>query len=219
MNRPRLRIAFLDVNGTVVDDWQAAYGAVCAVFEHYAKAVPTLDAYAHMVGNSGDYHEFYRAHGIDETRDELYKTWLPGYLALKHTVRVVEGLDQLVAALTAAEVEIHVLSAARRDAISWLVEMAGLARVCEAHHYHVHDKTAQVQAIVHRSPFDPRECLMVGDMPSDLQTCKDAGIGGILMHLPQTPSLLLDRADAIGHIGSAANFHDVLKIVNKHFAF
>ncbi len=218
MSKARLQIVFLDVNGTAIDDWIAIHAAVCAVFEQYGKTPPTIEEYARVIGTAGDYKEWYEMHDIVATREELYAHWSPGYAAHEHTIRVVAGLPQFIAALKERNVELHVLSSARRDVIEHLVERAGLGSgICEAHHYHVHDKAAQVRAVVHGSGFAQNECVMIGDMPADMQACKDAGIHGILMHLPQTPPLLKAQACVVGCLDYASNFYDALRIIRDHF--
>ena len=56
-------------------------------------------------------------------------------------------------------------------------------------HFHVHDKAAQVKAIIQGMDYiKPHECAMIGDLPSDMLDSKRAGINGVAFlnkHVPR----------------------------------
>lgn len=189
MKQPVIRVLFLDLNGTSVDDWELSHAGVVAIFKEYRKPAPSITEYISAVATNGGYHQFYEDRGIYATRDELYAIWTPAYYAHMAEVRVISGLHTTLAMLKDAGVEIHLVSAARKDFAEPLVEAAMLQGYCESMHFHIHDKAAQVRAIIGgMGCVEPDECAMIGDLPSDVYDSKRAGIKGIAFlnrHVPR----------------------------------
>lgn len=205
--KPNLKMVFLDLNGTVVDDWDVGYAAVCAIFAHYSKRVPSLVEYAEAVAGNGDYYDFYVSHGIKATREELYEIWIPAYRAHRREAVVVPGVRSFVQALVWCGVEVHLLTAARRDFAEPLVREAKIEQWCAALHYHIHDKADQVHAVVHGMQINPSECLMIGDLPSDMGAAYSVGAKGAFMINRHVPDSVQAMAKRIGYIAAASDFH------------
>lgn len=211
MEQPEIKVLFLDLNGTAVDDWELSHAGVVTIFEAYGKQTPTIGEYIVAVAADGGYHQFYKDRGIHATRDELYAIWTPAYYAHMTEVRVTRGLHTTLAALKDAGVEIHLISAARKDFAEPLVEAALLRGYCESMHFHIHDKAAQVQAIISGMEYvRPDECAMIGDLPSDVYDSKRAGIKGIAFlnrHVPRTLFTNVHEMDfAVFEFGSITPF-------------
>jgi len=181
------RILFLDVNGTVIDDWAPAYEGLAAVLDHYGIERPTLETYIHEVGIDGDYHEFYLRRGIYASRDALYKIFSPVYREHATEIQLMPGVHEALRAMKATGVEIHILTAARKDFIEPLLLESGVHELCDSYHYHVHDKSEQVRAVVSGMHIPDNECVMVGDLPSDVVHAKRADIRAVGFHNPHVP--------------------------------
>lgn len=206
-NKPSLKIVFLDLNGTVVDDWDVSYAAVRAIFAHHGKEVPPLAQYAEAMASNGDYHNFYLSHGINTTRDELYEIWTPAYRAHRREAVVVPGVRAFVRMLVKSGVEVHLLTAARRDFAEPLVQEAEIEQWCAALHYHIHDKAEQVRAVVHGMAIEPSECLIIGDLPSDMKAARSAGVRGAFIVNKHVPDSVREMAISVGCIAVARDFH------------
>lgn len=183
------KILFLDLNGTSVDDWDLSYAGVKAIFEAYKKPVPSIEEYVNAVALNGGYLQFYLDRGISATRDDLYTIFTPAYHALMGELRVTPGLHTTLRVLKDVGVEIHLISAGQRDFAEPLVRAALLTEYCESMHFHVHDKAAQIRAVIQGMDYiKPNECAMIGDLPSDVLDSKRAGINGVAFlnrHVPR----------------------------------
>ncbi len=183
------KVLFLDLNGTSVDDWDLSYAGVKAIFGAYKKPVPSIEEYVSAVASDGGYLQFYLDRGINATRDNLYTIFTPAYHALMKELRVTPGLHTTLRILKDAGVEIHLISAGQKDFAEPLVTRASLQGYCESMHFHVHDKAAQVKAIIQGMDYiKPHECAMIGDLPSDMLDSKRAGINGVAFlnkHVPR----------------------------------
>ncbi|OHA84253.1 MAG: hypothetical protein A2408_00120 [Candidatus Yonathbacteria bacterium RIFOXYC1_FULL_52_10] len=173
------KVLFLDLNGTVIDDWNPSYAGVRAIFDHYELPCPTLASFIRGVAHTGDYHGFYVQNGIDVSRDELYTLYIPAYHAHQDAIELVPGVHEALERIRNAGVEIHIVTAARKDFAEHLIDKANIAKYCEGFHYHVHDKHSQIRAIIHGMNVRPTECAMIGDLPSDVHAANRAGISGI----------------------------------------
>ena len=186
---PPIRVLFLDLNGTCVDDWESSYAGVRAIFDTHRKPLPSIEEYISAVAQDGGYHKFYEDRGVCATRDELYEIYQPAYYAHMEEVVITPELHMALNALKNVGVEIHLISAARGDFAQPLVEAASLTQYCESMHFHVHDKAAQIEAIIRGMEYvKAHECAMIGDLPSDVLDSKKAGIKGIAFlnrHVPR----------------------------------
>lgn len=182
------RVLLLDLNGTVIDDWEASHAGVRAIFAHHKKRCPTLNEYIRAVAITGDYHAFYVDNGVNVGRDELYEIYLPAYHAHQSDVELIPGVHETLKDLKRAGIEIHIVTAARKDFAEHLIEVADIAKYCESFHCHVHDKHAQICAIINGMEVTLKECAMVGDLPSDVRAANWAGItsiGFMNRHVPR----------------------------------
>ena len=182
------KVLFLDLNGTLVDDWGQAYTGMKAIFDHYDRPAPSLKEFIKAVAFNGDYTSFYNKHEIGKDGMDLHDVYLPAYHRVINDVSVVPFLHEVLEELKKAGVEIHLLTAARRDFADRLVELSGVAKYCEAFHFHIHNKAAQVEAVISGMDVDQKNCFMVGDLPSDVLHSKKAGIKGIALlnsHVPR----------------------------------
>lgn len=213
----KLSLVFLDLNGTVIDDWDASYAATRATFVHFNRPCPTIGEYIAEVAITGDYHAFYTNRGIDATRDARYEIFLPAYYKHQRDVVVMPGVLSFAETLHRRGVEIHLLTAARRDFAEPLVQSSGVDRYCSAFHYHIHDKAAQMKAVVDGGAIPYEECLMVGDMPSDIRAAKQVGAhGSLIVNQHMTPEVVAE-ARRIGCIAEAADFHILLTALREKF--
>lgn len=180
---------FLDLNGTIIDDWDSFFVGVSATFKHYGVKCPSLEECIRIIASSGDYLEFYRKYGITSIeRDDLYKIYAPAYYAHKDDVKLIPHVYKTLEYLKNSGVEIHIVTAARKDLAEYLIYEANLEQYCDGIHFHVHNKQAQVKAIIDGLDISPEECAMMGDLPSDVAHAKNAGIKGIAFlnkHVPR----------------------------------
>ena len=198
-----IKLLFLDLNGTCVDDWEAVYLAVNAVFDHYGIDCPPMENFIRTVAQNGDYLSFYRNHGITASREDLYKIYLPVYKEHTPEVVVMDSIHDSLDMIQRSGVEIHILTAARKDLACRLIEMADIGQYCEAFHYHVHNKHAQIEAIIDGMDIEPHECAMMGDLPSDVVHAKRAGIKGIAFENRHVPRDIFDGIEDIDYVASS----------------
>jgi len=187
-----IKLLFLDLNGTVVDDWESSYAGVQAIFAHYNKPCPTIGEYIEQAAATGDYHSFYTNNCIRATRDELYAIYSPAYSEHAGEVVVMPHVGNVLRRLNCLGVEIHLLTAARKDFAEPLMLAAGIEDCCAGFHYHVHNKSAQIHAVIDGMVISQNECAMVGDLPSDVVHAKQAGIKSIAFLNRHVPQALFD---------------------------
>lgn len=206
------KVAFLDVNGTLLDDWKPGYEALVYVLEHFGKKRIPIHEYIREVGADGDYHGLYKRRGITASHDEVHKIFMPVYHQHAGEIRVMTGAHELIEALRTHCYEVHIVTAARRDFIEPILQTTGLSKHCDGTHYHVHNKSAQVKAILNGSEYDRAQCAMVGDLPADIIHAKRAGIRGVGFRNPDAPPDLFRDTEldflAFDHTGTADYFCD-----------
>src|SRR3989344_4058699 len=135
----KCEILFLDLNGTLIDDWEASFAGVVAIFREHNKSIPQIEEYIRAVALHGDYKQFYVTHGIEVGRNDLYRTFIPAYhqhLNGKICLMpgVVEGLKQIRTKIK----EIHIITAGRKEGFGeYLLSRTGIQECCDSFHFHV----------------------------------------------------------------------------------
>lgn len=189
----KIRLLFLDLNGTLVDDWGASHAGACACMRHFGIREPTLTEYILGVSGDGDYKKYYADLGITADRDALYEIFLPAYRTHTRcftTVQVFPGVHETLEALQERGVEVHILTAARADLAERLIDTVGIRGYCSNFHYHIHNKEAQIHAVLDGMDIERTACAMMGDVPSDVVHAKRAGILGVGFANPDVPRSL-----------------------------
>lgn len=203
MPRP---IAFIDVNGTALDDWPAVVHGVNEILVHYGVPTVSTDAYISEVALCGDYERFYRVRGIHASRDMLYELFLPAYRTHLHEVALMPGVCEALARIAHGGYEVHILTAARKDFVEPLLAAAGIHELCDSWHYHVHNKAAQVDAVLCGTEISRRQCALLGDIPSDMHSAKQAGVRAVAFRNPHVPVYLFEGVPTDAHVSSFAEF-------------
>jgi len=211
-----IRMVFLDLNGTIVDDWPSSYAGVCAVFTTHGLPCPTLDEYIRFVALSGDYLSFYQAHGLAHVdREAIYNTYMPAYHGHANEVRVANGAYDVLETLLSLRIEVHIVTAAGKDLAEHLVEATRIRAYCENVHMHVHNKAAQVEAVIDgMRRVQRKECVMMGDLPSDVLHAKQARIHGIAYANPHVPRDIFSSVPGMDF--AATSFDGLLTYIGAH---
>jgi phosphoglycolate phosphatase-like HAD superfamily hydrolase len=100
----------------------------------------------------------------------------------------MEGTEQVLLALRSSNIATHVVTSARTDFAELLLDHGGIRELVDEVHASSHNKARTFTSILERTGCEPTECVMLGDLPSDVQYAKQAGIVGIgLMnsHVPR----------------------------------
>lgn len=203
MPRP---IVFIDVNGTALDDWPAVVHGVNGVLAHYSVPRVSAEAYISEVARCGDYERFYRVRGIRASRDRLYELFLPAYRRHLHEVSLMPGVHEALARIARGGYEVHILTAARKDFVEPLLTAAGIHELCDSCHYHVHDKAAQVEAVLYGTEVSRQRCALLGDIPSDMRSARQAGVRAVAFKNPHVPAHLFKGVPTDAHVSSFAEF-------------
>ncbi len=186
----KVDVVFLDLNGTLVHDWDASYAGAVACFEACGVAPPSCAEYIDAVSHNGDYLQFYRNREVYIDRHSLFSIFLPAYKACIHTgaqERVFPGVHKTLEVLHERRIEVHIITAAPSGLAFWLIDEIGLHERCAGFHCHVHNKAAQIRAVIDGTDILPSRCLMMGDLPADVLYAKEAGIRGIGFANPDVP--------------------------------
>jgi len=190
---------------------------MCSVFIEHCLTCPSLRDFVTHVAHTGDYLSFYREHGLPEaTRDELHAIYLPTYRGSLHTVKTMPGVIYTLQELHQNNTEVHLLTAARKDMADMLIDHAGIRQNCDDFHYHVHNKEMQIRAIIDGMEITPDECVMIGDLPSDVMHATRAGIRGVALQNKHVPTELFETVTNMEYY--ANDFRGLLAYIAQHSA-
>ena len=174
-----IKVVKVDFNGTIIDDWKTAYAGSCAVLEYYGFSIPSFDEYVRTLALTGDYYGYYAQHGNVGTRDEVYKIFIQAYNEHASEVKVFEGVYRALDSIMSAGIEIQLVTAAREDFAGPLVSAIGIDIFLTEKFFHVLDKSEAIERTLISKRIEPCECVMIGDLPSDIRHSKKAGIIGV----------------------------------------
>jgi phosphoglycolate phosphatase-like HAD superfamily hydrolase len=120
----------------------------------------------------------------------LFEIFLPAYKACIHATaqeRVFPGVRETLEVLHERRIEVHIITAAQSGLAFWLIDEIGLYDRCAGFHCHVHNKAAQIHAVIDGTDISPSRCLMMGDLPADVLYAKEAGVRGVGFANPDVP--------------------------------
>lgn len=201
------KVLFLDLNGTLVDDWDPAYAAICAIFTKFHLPSPTLAEYITEIAVTGDHHGFYENHGVVSTRDELYEIFILAYKKHSRETIPFPNLHSALTRMKNAGIILHLVTAARYDLAHPLVEATNISQYFTGEHYHIHHKQNAVESVLTSSGVVPEYCAMLGDLPSDIVHAKQAGIAGIAFLNKHVPKKLFSELHSMDY--ATPSLHDV----------
>ena len=177
--RYKIKIVKVDFNGTIINDWKSAHAGMAKIFETYGVPPPTMVEFIHEVGVTGDFFAFYLNHGIQASQDTFYSIFIPAYRKAQLNATIFPGLHDAFEAIVGAGIEIHLVTSARADLIIPLIEEVKIDSFLSASHFDVKSKQEVILKTVKKYNLHPYECVMVGDLPSDIIHAKNAKIRGI----------------------------------------
>jgi len=176
-----IKILFLDFNGTLINDWASSFAGMRAIFKKFNKPCPSLEEYIRSVAFLGDYIKFYYNHGIGEFvgKEELYNIYIPAYYAHIKNPKIIPGVHDTLTKFKQEGIEIHIITAAAEDFAGDLIEAVNVAQYCSSFHFDINNKAECINAIISDMSIQPDQCVMIGDLPSDVLHAKEARIRGI----------------------------------------
>ena len=211
-------MSFLDLNGTIIDDWGAVYAGARNIFKYCGKEFPSGSEHINTVARDLDYMSFYIDHRIDITRAELHELFVPAYQAHSGEVTVIDGVHEFLNTMLKFGVEIHIVTAAPRELAEPLIQNINISKFCDAIHYHIHDKSAQIHAVIDGMDIGAHECVMVGDLPSDIRFGQQCFVSSILMRNTHTTKVVEELAMEAGVDHIVNDFYDLQRVLEKKFS-
>jgi len=182
----RIKHLFVDLNGTILDDWKILYRAIRVIFETSPDLCPSLQDYIRKVANNGKYFDTCRSFGATQTSEEMLSVILETYRAVTKEI-AAPFIRETLSILTAQGVTIHVLTSAETSHAKHLFEVAEIASFCKYFYSGKDDKTAALEEVIRELHLQKNECAMIGDLPSDAAHAKRAGITAIAFMNPDVP--------------------------------
>jgi len=184
MRKTELQAALLDVDGTLVDSNAAHAQSWVEAFDELGHAV-TYERVRELIGKGGD-KLLPETIGVQKDSDEgqritrrraaiFQKTYLPRLVPLP-------GARDLVLALRERGLRLVVASSASERELGPLLEAAGVDDLLPARTSSSDAESSKpdpdiVLAALARAGCAPREALMLGDTPYDVQAATRAGVG------------------------------------------
>lgn len=183
MPKPLLKypLVLFDWNGTLLDDSEAWYKAVSATFHAFDVEPPSVARYFREF--EGDYLAPYRSRGIEAPRDALNDIYREAYRAHVHEAQF---LETGIAALMVVKIlggRTGLISGQQKDLVTPFLHKNGEyntagGRYDTLFHYtefHVLNKAETIVDLCEREGVKPKQCVYVGDTPSDVRHAKRAG--------------------------------------------
>lgn len=176
-----------DWNGTLLNDYQAAWKAECRLFDKIGHS-PRLDIEERKKLFTMPVQEYYRRLGFDFTLsnfEELSHQWFEFYEEEIKAVTLFEGTELLLEKVRGAGKRQFILSAGPE---SHLVEYVNEKNLKKHFHgiYGLKGKTADCKRERGRDLFrehapDPQKTLIIGDMVHDAEVAEDLGCHVLLV--------------------------------------
>lgn len=209
-----VRGVLLDIDGTLIDSNDAHAASWRDVFAEVGLSIP-VDSIRPLIGMGGDHilphftqlsSESAQGKKIAHRRAEIFKTrYLPGLSAFPQAHELLErmraqGLKLVVATSARSDELLPLLQLARID---WLVEERTTSSDADE------SKPAPdiIQAALKKGALHPRDAIMLGDTPYDLEAARRAGVASVALRcggwddtaLSQAVAIYDDPADLLRH--------------------
>ncbi len=181
------QVLLWDFNGTLVDDWHIIHRAVCGVFEHYGAGEKCPSMREYISEYSGEYVQIYASRGIYASREELNSIFRRYYKEEMNKIALMEGAEDTLTTLGKAGVKMHLLTGQTEELVRPFFARFNIEKFFGEKHYDLSDKTSKAQEILERERIAGGQCYLIGDMPSDIEHAKRAGIRHVAFrgrHLP-----------------------------------
>jgi phosphoglycolate phosphatase-like HAD superfamily hydrolase len=221
----KTKVALLDVDGTLIDSNDAHAQAWIEAFAEHGREV-AFDRVRALIGKGGDKllpeaihveKDSPEGREIASRRSAIFKkTYLP-------QLRAFPDARALLARFKEIGLKLVVATSAQEDELDALLEQAGLGDLIERSATSSDAKDSKpdpdiVVAALRRAKCAPREAIMLGDTPYDMQASKRAGVASVALrcggwtddHFGDARAIYDDPHDLLLHLDSSpfAASHD-----------
>lgn len=204
-----MKILFCDWNGTIVDDVQVWDRARKGTFLHFNAEPPSIEEYFTEI-ETGDYLEVYRKRGITASREALNEVYEKLYIEKFKNIRLFPGVKTTLEQLNKREVHVVLVTTQPEELVVPLLNKFKIEGLFGRKFYHSIDKTLAIKQEIKNLKADSKSCFFVGDVASDMQYAKGAGVVSIGFTKGYSPPNILRATSAEYYIDS---FEELLIII------
>lgn len=186
MIRSHHRHLLWDWNGTLVDDLDLCVDIVNGMLGR--RQLPRIDVPAYHAQFDFPVRGFYERLGFDLQGDafaELSQEFIGEFDARRLEAQLHDGVDALLARVTASGREQSILSAHRQVTLHEIVALRGIDRhfstMAGLDDAHAHGKIDRGHALVQELALPPQALILVGDTLHDLEVARALGIDCVLV--------------------------------------
>ncbi len=172
MKKIEVKLIGWDLDGTLANNFDAHYRAMCAVFEKFNMPHPTKEEYGEKV--TLDLVKFYHEHGLSLTKEQIGQIF--------H--EVIEGFPQpkmfdnakaILEKIQLQNIEQTLITMASEYRVTPFIKNFDLERIFYAVHSDIHNKAEIITKIIQEKNIDPKHFVYVGDTPADVEAANRAG--------------------------------------------
>ena len=174
---PHWKLAVLDWNGTLLNDFHLWVKWTKYIFERYELPEPDIEECRDEIGT--DYMKFYREHGINETKENLNRIREEFLRPLRKTANLQVGALAMLELCRSMGMKIAVVSAEDKNTFDEWIRRLNLGVLVDSFEGGVHDKQEAFKKLFLKYKICPHKSFYVGDTASDILDANAVGMTSV----------------------------------------
>lgn len=187
------KLVLFDWNGTLLNDIPRWHEATEATFRRFNAQAPSIADFFREL--EGDYLDIYRSRGITESRAQLNLIYEAFYNFYSTEATLSPNAVYTLEALRTLEIPCGLVTMQKEELVEPFMAREAIGGFFSYARYHVLNKTDVIREILDEAGVDARDCLFVGDSPSDIRNANDAAVTSVAYMDEHVPNDLIAMAN------------------------
>jgi phosphoglycolate phosphatase len=172
MKKIKAKLIGWDLDGTLADNFDAHYQAMCAVFKKFNMSYPTKEEYGEKV--TFDLVKFYNERGLSLTRDQLSQ-FFREIIENFPPPKMFDSAKITLEKIRSKNIEQALITMASEYRVTPFIKNFDIEKIFFAVHSNINNKQEVIAKIIQEKNIDPKHFVYVGDTPSDVEAANNAG--------------------------------------------
>lgn len=189
-------IAF-DLDGTLLDDMETFWTAVCGVYHWHGVSPPTPEKhFLQLEADGGNWHKTYRALGVETSNENIDYVFRKIFVEEFTEPTLFPDVEKVLAALHGRGHCLAIVTAQQEEIAIDALGKTGIHRFFHFSFYNRTNKASDLICLRKQLATLSEYCYFVSDTPSDIRAGKEAGVNTIAFLNGFVPEKCMFRARA-----------------------
>jgi phosphoglycolate phosphatase len=193
----RFELLVFDWDGTLLDSAGAIVGAIQAACSDLGLPAPPDERARHVIGLGLRDAPRHVLPGLSEDRyPEMVERYRHHYLSHDHELQLFDGVEELIAELSAAGFLLAVATGKSRHGLNRALQLSGLGKYFHgsrcADECFSKPHPQMLEELLEELAVGPGQALMIGDTTHDLEMASNAGVSCLAVAYGAHPAAELD---------------------------